>query len=168
MFHILILHQTTTHHRTTMPPFGCFISWFYIKPQLILPFGFPNLVVSYLDSTSNHNCFITHVGWVNVVSYLDSTSNHNSYRGGIDISKVVSYLDSTSNHNSNNFLLSSKELFHILILHQTTTLGVSMSKMSMLFHILILHQTTTLMTIIWHSISCFISWFYIKPQLQLG
>ena len=56
-------------------------------------------VVSYLDSTSNHNTHIVTLNKVIVVSYLDSTSNHNCHVLSLAPRHVVSYLDSTSNHN---------------------------------------------------------------------
>ena len=121
LFHILILHQTTTTQPITLRPMCCFISWFYIKPQHITHRTFRALVVSYLDSTSNHNLFP-----VNPV-----TGN------------VVSYLDSTSNHNNTAYYVASYVLFHILILHQTTTWFAWNPFEGLLFHILILHQTTT-------------------------
>ena len=120
LFHILILHQTTTHGSITEKEWGCFISWFYIKPQL------------------------KNLNWLPWC--------------------VVSYLDSTSNHNSDAVELLFDELFHILILHQTTTTSCATFFSSSLFHILILHQTTTPEEYKRLYKSCFISWFYIKPQ----
>ena len=58
------------------------------------------IVVSYLDSTSNHNSNIIIFKLIGVVSYLDSTSNHNLKDLFNNPSGVVSYLDSTSNHNN--------------------------------------------------------------------
>ena len=121
-------------------------------------------VVSYLDSTSNHNlkflnyviiirCFIS---WF----YIKPQLKNLNWLPWC----VVSYLDSTSNHNSDAVELLFDELFHILILHQTTTTSCATFFSSSLFHILILHQTTTPEEYKRLYKSCFISWFYIKPQ----
>ena len=77
LYLIEILHQTTTDQngypvstscilskfyikpqlarQWLMVPCGCILSKFYIKPQLLLPYGYAIVVVSYRNSTSNHN-----------------------------------------------------------------------------------------------------------------
>ena len=55
-------------------------------------------------------------------------------------------------------------MLHILILHQTTTNRVRGWHCQELLHILILHQTTTYWELPSDQRSCFIFWFYIKPQ----
>ena len=102
---------------------SCFLSLFYIKPQLFFRRNIISIVVSYLYSTSNHNAQISGDARVYVVSYLYSTSNHNCFR----------------------LFPLRYELFLIFILHQTTT-------PPLVFQILL---------------SCFLSLFYIKPQLDL-
>ena len=75
--HISFLHQTTTWARTGGEDTDCLISLFYIKPQ---PFGCVITIcsiVSYLFSTSNHNCSDRVPPRSTIVSYLFSTSNHN-------------------------------------------------------------------------------------------
>ena len=99
-----------------------------------------------------------------VVSYLDSTSNHNLIHFISFSNEVVSYLDSTSNHNNFFLRFIILALFHILILHQTTTVNLPSEICCKLFHILILHQTTTAGEVVLLLTGCFISWFYIKPQ----
>ena len=59
-----------------------------------------NRVVSYFNSTSNHNSFIIVNHIISVVSYFNSTSNHNELGYGCELGNVVSYFNSTSNHNS--------------------------------------------------------------------
>ena len=59
----------------------------------------PRAVVSYRNSTSNHNQLRTVVCGDGVVSYRNSTSNHNPDGDGITRVRVVSYRNSTSNHN---------------------------------------------------------------------
>ena len=143
LYLIEILHQTTTCsapmpftmscilskfyikpqlNAVRMPkPNSCILSKFYIKPQLLVPdtvfvevvsyrnstsnhnlgyrSEFLRLVVSYRNSTSNHNCAPTLADDVVVVSYRNSTSNHN-YRSQMHAQRVVvSYRNSTSNHN---------------------------------------------------------------------
>ena len=101
-----------------------------------------------------------------VVSYLDSTSNHNGRWVPMLVRIVVSYLDSTSNHNNCLASLEISLLFHILILHQTTTEKIrkiiALSCFISWFYIK--PQRLHLSWI--NKRSCFISWFYIKPQLD--
>ena len=57
---------------------SCILLKFYIKPQPVLLERFCSCVVSYWNSTSNHNSD-THIPTKQgVVSYWNSTSNHNS------------------------------------------------------------------------------------------
>ena len=105
--------------------------------------------------------------WTVVVSYRNSTSNHN--HGGNQASQgvVVSYRNSTSNHNSCLCISEETALYLIEILHQTTTqtlpviwhIGCILSK----FYIkpqLCRTQTDS-------PNSCILSKFYIKPQLWI-
>ena len=100
-------------------------------------------VVSYRNSTSNHNKDEVPSFFVYVVSYRNSTSNHNKLDTPLSITEVVSYRNSTSNHNS----------------------GVGVNATMSLYLIEILHQTTTRLFRRKDSISCILSKFYIKPQL---
>ena len=61
------------------------------------------------------------IGPSSVVSYRNSTSNHNRIRLRFSERIVVSYRNSTSNHNKNNGATAIKMLYLIEILHQTTT-----------------------------------------------
>ena len=143
LYLIEILHQTTTLEMSSRFCSGCILSKFYIKPQrgpihpwtrsrcilskfyikpqpraaihqapIVVSYrnstsnhnlgsGVPSslLVVSYRNSTSNHNFLVSHPMAVIVVSYRNSTSNHNYVYAGYFISGVVSYRNSTSNHN---------------------------------------------------------------------
>ena len=99
-------------------------------------------VVSYRNSTSNHNNSAVSMSGVSVVSYRNSTSNHNSYVGRKASGPVVSYRNSTSNHNCWVLRRICLALYLIEILHQTTTIVDSF-----LF-----------------CYSCILSKFYIKPQ----
>ena len=100
LYLIEILHQTTTSFVLNIFLFRCILSKFYIKPQQRLQ-----------DANIE-----------NVVSYRNSTSNHNHHDTVEYQFKVVSYRNSTSNHNDHWFTASEAKLYLIEILHQTTTL----------------------------------------------
>ena len=99
LYLIEILHQTTTDRYVHPPTECCILSKFYIKPQpvwllfLISPscilskFYIKPQLARYLYSSSA------------VVSYRNSTSNHNREDVHIEFGIVVSYRNSTSNHN---------------------------------------------------------------------
>ena len=165
LYLIEILHQTTTPWRARRILTGCILSKFYIKPQLstriicTIPVVSyrnstsnhngrtwslaTNIVVSYRNSTSNHNRTYRRSKEVRVVSYRNSTSNHNrTYRRSKEV-RVVSYRNSTSNHNSGSSENLLDVLYLIEILHQTTTFFASKIEHVELYLIEILHQTTT-------------------------
>ena len=100
-------------------------------------------VVSYRNSTSNHNEAVIKDGEIQVVSYRNSTSNHNSPNAVFGNSPVVSYRNSTSNHNISRPIIFLIELYLIEILHQTTTFRFRSFR----------------------RCGCILSKFYIKPQL---
>ena len=128
LYLIEILHQTTTRVLPRLFLLGCILSKFYIKPQpnstvllssrscILSKFYIKPqqlllkketlLVVSYRNSTSNHNLARDRTAACRVVSYRNSTSNHNYP----DLSKVrhgvVSYRNSTSNHNTGRGVLT--------------------------------------------------------------
>ena len=103
LYLIEILHQTTTWTRKLVPGVpGCILSKFYIKPQQQRSSLFLLGVVSYRNSTSNHNKVVTRPLGGRVVSYRNSTSNHNMWK--------VRRLPAS--------------LYLIEILHQTTTSGL--------------------------------------------
>ena len=101
-------------------------------------------VALYLSSTSNHNRPVLTLLEVLVALYLSSTSNHNHLLRLVRLRLVALYLSSTSNHNS--------------------TMSAQLS--SVLRYIFLLHQTTTTMERKQDFLSCVISFFYIKPQLD--
>ena len=102
--------------------YDCFLSHFYIKPQLAWGAqGIPS-IASYLISTSNHNSRLEYSYKVSIASYLISTSNHNRRRLEGWARGIASYLISTSNHNSVASRTLSTWLLLISFLHQTTTL----------------------------------------------
>ena len=146
LYLIEILHQTTTSTRGIKTMSSCILSKFYIKPQLsafrvhhVRVVSYRNstsnhnsrpircrsrCVVSYRNSTSNHNLFTINCQRFSVVSYRNSTSNHNTGYEVLNVGGVVSYRNSTSNHNKPVSRAYTKGLYLIEILHQTTTLGL--------------------------------------------
>ena len=143
LYLIEILHQTTTFIADDWPILSCILSKFYIKPQQEQWSNSYQNVVSYRNSTSNHNGFgIRHVRRP-VVSYRNSTSNHNGGSRYSDWLEVVSYRNSTSNHNPNFSIEFFDKLYLIEILHQTTTRVPPLPIPLLLYLIEILHQTTT-------------------------
>ena len=146
MYLIEILHQTTTNHSRLLELPSCILSKFYIKPQPSPPQPWPLLVVSYRNSTSNHNASMPSASGPSVVSYRNSTSNHNTATKRPAPADVVSYRNSTSNHNTPTSPLSTSPLYLIEILHQTTTRPAAIGSIS----------------------SCILSKFYIKPQRYLS
>ena len=124
---------------------GCILSKFYIKPQHLSQMIGPSSVVSYRNSTSNHNRIRLRFSERIVVSYRNSTSNHNYGRHGIVALYVVSYRNSTSNHNFASSAITRSRLYLIEILHQTTTISFLEADLP----------------------GCILSKFYIKPQQPL-
>ena len=121
-------------------------------------------VVSYRNSTSNHNGVPFHSYWVQVVSYRNSTSNHNLTCDMSAKSIVVSYRNSTSNHNVGEIRFDAQPLYLIEIPHQTTTLlpssEISVGCILSKFHIKPQHFADV------HAFAscCILSKFHIKPQ----
>ena len=100
----------------------CILSKFYIKPQ------HPSKVFDrYL-----------------VVSYRNSTSNHNSGNGYPVVAKLylIEILHQTTTEQPKNIV--NRRLYLIEILHQTTTYMAAPIITALLYLIEILHQTTTL------------------------
>ena len=121
---------------------GCILLKFYIKPQ--------------------HTANVYNLLYV--VSYRNSTSNHNTLRRFLPAIRVVSYRNSTSNHNIWTDKTDQEMLYLIEILHQTTTANVYNLLYIPLYLIEILHQTTTCSYQLRKWTSCILSKFYIKPQ----
>ena len=186
LYHIWILHQTTTGLRKNATCPGCIIFGFYIKPQLPKSQRHERRVVSYLDSTSNHNRTLFVQRPRQVVSYLDSTSNHNGRehrRSDQQLYHIrilhqtttrwcIAWPRSTLYHIRILHQTTTRQalarftvlLYHIRILHQTTTGDGASEKWHLLYHIRILHQTTTGGNSVSWIASCIILGFYIKPQ----
>ena len=123
LYLIEILHQTTTCIRWGSILLSCILSKFYIKPQLgwfsDRPWRRCILSKFYIKPQLRRKVFAA----FKVVSYRNSTSNHNYSFAWPMANKVVSYRNSTSNHNLKLPRKSSPRLYLIEILHQTTTVG---------------------------------------------
>ena len=147
---------------------GCILSKFYIKPQQLREAHWElfRCILSKFYIKPQHLSQM--IGPSSVVSYRNSTSNHNRIRLRFSERIVVSYRNSTSNHNKNNGATAIKMLYLIEILHQTTTDSESDTYAGRLYLIEILHQTTTLISVSSFSTSCILSKFYIKPQLPVA
>ena len=99
LYLIEILHQTTTAIDPLASFLCCILSKFYIKPQHATMSGgsASSCILSKFYIKPQHHCYVS---WCfPVVSYRNSTSNHNLYRALSPLSTVVSYRNSTSNHN---------------------------------------------------------------------
>ena len=105
-----------------LPAQSCILLKFYIKPQLFHTWS--NCAVScillkfYIKPQQSPRPFASAL----VVSYWNSTSNHNYQFLGFNGSVVVSYWNSTSNHNPVAYRTHYEKLYLIEILHQTTTI----------------------------------------------
>ena len=146
LYLIEILHQTTTSRPQYCRRQRCILSKFYIKPQRRIAESYVFVVVSYRNSTSNHNseCAISLA------------------------TPVVSYRNSTSNHNECTRLFLFRRLYLIEILHQTTTAAEEQAEPQPLYLIEILHQTTTSADVGDICRRCILSKFYIKPQQDIA
>ena len=142
LYLIEILHQTTTLAYVFYTVSRCILSKFYIKPQLEIVHRFQFVVVSYRNSTSNHNNTIyqTTGAGLYLIEILHQTTTSSARTARLNgcilskfyikpqrrdlqgvVSNVVSYRNSTSNHNPHLYAYWVQQLYLIEILHQTTT-----------------------------------------------
>ena len=145
LYLIEILHQTTTRSYLSIPVVCCILSKFYIKPQLQRAVDNNRYVVSYRNSTSNHN-------HMTIVLYFY----------GLYLIEILHQTTTICFHD-----IFSSLLYLIEILHQTTTEDWGSIKKHWLYLIEILHQTTTAAAVFKIAKGCILSKFYIKPQLRL-
>ena len=165
LYLIEILHQTTTFSQPSSHPRRCILSKFYIKPQQgnnpYYMLGCCILSKFYIKPQLwRFSCWSRRV-----VSYRNSTSNHNSTSKCF--SQLRLYLIEILHQTTTRMAatLGGRLLYLIEILHQTTTYAGVITNWKKLYLIEILHQTTT--TTISCSLlpGCILSKFYIKPQL---
>ena len=166
LYLIEILHQTTTRTCSAVQARCCILSKFYIKPQLVA-----DADIEGMSCILSKFYIKPQLAWIVpysaiVVSYRNSTSNHNSSEVVFDEVVVVSYRNSTSNHNSSETIIVTRRLYLIEILHQTTTFGYSsiLERCCILSKFYIKPQHLTLIGK--NNLSCILSKFYIKPQLR--
>ena len=100
---------------------SCILSKFYIKPQQVNTQKFPGLGCILSKFYIKPQPSAVSMTGVSVVSYRNSTSNHNTSLPLGSVSIVVSYRNSTSNHNILSAHQHTQMLYLIEILHQTTT-----------------------------------------------
>ena len=122
-------------------------------------------VVSYRNSTSNHNSVNGPLGQQGVVSYRNSTSNHNNDAVSMSGVSVVSYRNSTSNHNLVSDIVIDFKLYLIEILHQTTTWGHPYLYFSRCILSKFYIKPQPIYDCSRPCLGCILSKFYIKPQL---
>ena len=144
LYLIEILHQTTTWRYPCLYFSCCILSKFYIKPQRFCVLVFRSICCILSKFYIKPQLLVLPILLFMVVSYRNSTSNHNRWKDNALIRGVVSYRNSTSNHNSSSVSMTGVQLYLIEILHQTTTREVAREYGYMLYLIEILHQTTTL------------------------
>ena len=143
LYLIEILHQTTTLDRKIVEAESCILLKFYIKPQHQLdriPKDICCILLKFYIKPQRQR---VRPDVDAVVSYWNSTSNHNCVPSGRKPPKVVSYWNSTSNHNWLQATARYCQLYLIEILHQTTTTRLHGQLRGWLYLIEILHQTTT-------------------------
>ena len=100
LYLIEILHQTTTSSCVSLFILCCILSKFYIKPQLRVRTLRRNRSCILSKFYIKPQQRLQDANIENVVSYRNSTSNHNHHDTVEYQFKVVSYRNSTSNHNS--------------------------------------------------------------------
>ena len=142
LYLIEILHQTTTYGRQRVPQKCCILSKFYIKPQRVAGKGYPQAVVSYRNSTSNHN-------WQRVL--VDDTELY-----------LIEILHQTTTCCFVHITPSS--LYLIEILHQTTTCGKCEDCLRRCILSKFYIKPQQWFEYRYLSSCCILSKFYIKPQ----
>ena len=143
LYLIEILHQTTTMDDKECLRNRCILSKFYIKPQLENIDLMFQPVVSYRNSTSNHNLARQQV--VDEVLYLIEILHQTTTYLPLLCAVLLLYLIEIL-HQTTTFplrVLTRITLYLIEILHQTTTRGGRNRRYHKLYLIEILHQTTT-------------------------
>ena len=165
LYLIEILHQTTTMRGSTHLHICCILLKFYIKPQqesewslwhdccillkfYIKPQQFAGLndeerVVSYWNSTSNHNVMHECVRWwkLYLIEILHQTTTCCARCDNEKMLYLIEILHQTTTRE--HVWVEMKVLYLIEILHQTTTTKRKTKMRKKLYLIEILHQTTT-------------------------
>ena len=124
----------------------------------------PVMVVSYRNSTSNHNGVLELRSAV--LLYLIEILHQTTTEGLVWLLRYVLYLIEILHQTTTEMVayISFILLYLIEILHQTTTIFYKLAQRLLLYLIEILHQTTTVERPIPLYSCCILSKFYIKPQ----
>ena len=122
----------------------CILSKFYIKPQLRRLQPVCLIVVSYRNSTSNHNekPIMFTIKRLYLIEILHQTTTHSVASFFAAALYLIEIL-----HQTTTFIpdwLFQSMLYLIEILHQTTTGSIVTTNKNELYLIEILHQTTTI------------------------
>ena len=143
---------------------GCILSKFYIKPQLQNVTTLANRVVSYRNSTSNHNSARRSRPAASL--YLIEILHQTTTDGRAFAQQTQLYLIEILHQTTTKEVREeSREVLYLIeILHQTTTSSASDLIRVELYLIEILHQTTTSPLVANLFSRCILSKFYIKPQ----
>ena len=147
-----------------MPLCRCILLKFYIKPQLRLERELAYCVVSYRNSTSNHNEGepLNTQRKLYLIEILHQTTTLNFIGREFILLYLIEILHQTTTGLAAG--LGSGALYLIEILHQTTTEDRRHLSRTGLYLIEILHQTTTAGSAPPRPLRCILSKFYIKPQ----
>ena len=150
-----------------MPLCRCILLKFYIKPQLRLERELAYCVVSYRNSTSNHNEGepLNTQRKLYLIEILHQTTTLNFIGREFILLYLIEILHQTTTGLAAG--LGSGALYLIEILHQTTTEDRRHLSRTGLYLIEILHQTTTAGSAPPRPLRCILSKFYIKPQLPV-
>ena len=143
LYLIEILHQTTTPAPPPLIPPCCILSKFYIKPQLARQWLMVPCVVSYRNSTSNHNESLISSAFLllYLIEILHQTTTMERQEGLPVQLYLIEILHQTTTKCLSLLILA--QLYLIEILHQTTTPVGCVVEAKLLYLIEILHQTTT-------------------------
>ena len=122
---------------------SCILSKFYIKPQRITPDYLNYQVVSYRNSTSNHNSefAIKSATPLYLIEILHQTTTASAPYARPFLLYLIEILHQTTTPSVAS--LQCLMLYLIEILHQTTTDFLCFQDRAWLYLIEILHQTTT-------------------------
>ena len=142
----------------------CILSKFYIKPQPCRRQYADIRVVSYRNSTSNHNSRPALYDTLRL--YLIEILHQTTTIGQEQADFVELYLIEILHQTTTNYRRHHRDLllYLIEILHQTTTWQQRIICAWTLYLIEILHQTTTYNAAGRRTYGCILSKFYIKPQ----
>ena len=146
---------------------SCILLGIYIKPQLASVLRSLLSVVSYWESTSNHNRSI--VSSILFVLYFIGNLHQTTTRLVTNTYQLLLYLIGNL-HQTTTYLCFFVGYFLLYLignLHQTTTCTLSQLVNRQLYLIGNLHQTTTIGRFSNIVLCCILLGIYIKPQLPV-